>query len=141
MSLEGSIRLKKFDHVSIAVDSIEEGYKLFRDQLGGEVIRGPVRGYNGEFSWAEIMLGGSKIELIQPEGDDSFVRKFLRGVGSKIHHLTFEVDNLEESVKALEVKGFTMIGKTTEDPEWNIAFIDPKSAKGVLIQLFESKAK
>ena len=139
--MEGSIRLKRFDHVSIAVDNIEEGYKLFRDQLGGEVIRGPVKGYGEKFSWAEIMLGGSKIELIQPEGDDGFVSNFLKGEGSKVHHLTYEVDDLEESIKTLEAKGFMIIGKTMEDPEWKTAFIHPKSAKGVLIQLFEPKTK
>ena len=133
--------LKRLDHVSIAVDSIEDGYKLFRDQLGGKIIRGKTKGYDATFSWTELMLGGSKIELIQPEGDNSFVQKFLEQGGSRVHHLTFEVEDIDESIKTLEASGFKIVGKTMDDPEWKIAFIHPKSAKGVLIQIFEPKVK
>jgi len=133
--------LKRLDHVSIAVDNIEDGYKIFRNQLGGEIIRKKTIGYNGTFSWTELILGGAKIELIQPEGDNSFVREFLKQGGSRMHHLTFEVENLDEAIKILDARGFKIVGKTMDDPEWKMAFIHPKSAKGVLIQIFEPKAK
>jgi methylmalonyl-CoA/ethylmalonyl-CoA epimerase len=130
---------KKFDHVSIAVRDIDEGYGIYRDALGGKVVRGKTRGYDGSFSWAEIELGGIKVELIQPEDKSSFVHRFLDQKGSKVHHLTFEVDNIDSAVKHLQTKGFDIIGSTDLDPEWKIAFLSPKTTGGVLIQIFESK--
>lgn len=132
---------KRFDHVSIAVDDIEEGYRLFVDKLGARILRGKTLSYDKTFSWTELMLGGAKIELIQPEGEGSFVTRFLEDGGSKMHHLTFEVDDIEEAVKELETQGFRMVGRSDEDPEWKMAFIHPKSAYGVLIQIFEPKVK
>ncbi len=132
---------KRCDHVSVAVDNFDEAYKIFIDKLGGRIIRGPFKGYDGAFSWVEFSLGGQKMELIQPEGEDSFVTKFLKNKGSKMHHLAFEVEDLEEAIKTLEGKGFRIMGKTMDDPEWKIAFIHPGDVKGVLIEIFEPKVK
>jgi methylmalonyl-CoA/ethylmalonyl-CoA epimerase len=131
--------LKRFDHVSVAVPKIEEGYALFRDVLGAKVITPKVMGSDERFSWSELELAGLKLELIQPEGRDSFVRRFLDGGGSKVHHLTFEVQDLERAVVELEGRGLRLLGRDADDPDWKIAFIHPKSANGVLIQLFERK--
>ncbi|MBI4258062.1 MAG: VOC family protein [Thaumarchaeota archaeon] len=133
--------LKRFDHVSIAVDNIEEGYNVFVKRLGAKILREKTLSYDGAFSWTELMLGGVKIELIQPEGEGSFVTKFLEDSGSKMHHVTFEVDSIEEAVKNLESQGFRIVGRSDEDPEWKMAFIHPKSTYGVLIQIFEPKVK
>jgi methylmalonyl-CoA/ethylmalonyl-CoA epimerase len=132
---------KRFDHVSVAVEDIEEGYEIFRDRLGGRVIREKTLGYDGSFSWTALKLGGVMLELVQPEGEDSFLHKFLKGGRSKIHHLTFEVEDLEDAIQKLKERGFKIVGKSTADPEWNISFIHPTTAKGVLIEIFESKVK
>jgi methylmalonyl-CoA/ethylmalonyl-CoA epimerase len=133
--------LKRFDHVSVAVQNIDEGYRIFRDILGGKLVTPRVRSYDGQFSWTDMLLAGVKLELIQPEGKDSFVQRFLNENGSKVHHLTFEVDNLDRSVSQLEAAGLSVVGRTEEDPDWKMAFIHPKSAKGVLIQIYEPKVK
>jgi methylmalonyl-CoA/ethylmalonyl-CoA epimerase len=133
------VMLKRFDHVSIAVENIQDAYRIYRDVLDGKILRDRTLSFDRSFSWAELELGGSKLELIQPEDQSSFVGRFLDQKGSKIHHITYEVERIEVALAGLERKGIEIIGRTDEDPEWKMAFLSPKTTHGVLIQLFERK--
>lgn len=130
--------LKKIDHIAIAVNDIEEASKFYQDILGltlsGVEVVTPQKTKVGFFK-----IGESHIELVQPSEPDSPVAKFLETKGQGIHHLCFEVDNIEEEVKVYLERGAVLIDPIPRPGAHGtrVAFIHPKSSKGVLIELCE----
>lgn len=123
------------DHIGIAVKSIEEAKKFWVDQLGltvsheEEVPEQKVR--------VAILENG--IELLEATSPDSPVAKFIEKRGEGLHHLTLQTGNLADRLKALKAAGVNLID---EKPRLGaggagIAFIHPKSAHGVLVELCE----
>jgi methylmalonyl-CoA/ethylmalonyl-CoA epimerase len=84
-------------------------------------------------------IGESNIELVQPAEPDSPLVKFLETKGPGIHHICFEVDDIETEVKAFLTKGATLIDQKPRPGahQTKVAFVHPKSSKGVLIELCE----
>jgi methylmalonyl-CoA/ethylmalonyl-CoA epimerase len=84
-------------------------------------------------------IGESNIELVQPAEPDSPLVKFLETKGQGIHHICFEVDDVEAEVKAYLEKGATLIDQKSRPGAHNtkVAFVHPKSSSGVLIELCE----
>jgi len=127
----------KVDHIGIAVASLKEAEKNYRD-LGfhydhSETVE------DQKVSVAFFHCGESHIELLEPTADDSPIAKFLEKKGSGIHHLCVEVDNLEAELKRYADNGVRLI-----NPEpvigaggCRVAFVHPKSTQGVLLELKE----
>lgn len=130
--------LEKIDHIGIAVNDLESAMKFYRDTLqlefkGVEVVE------EQKVKVAFFPVGESKLELLEPTTGDSAVRKFIDKRGQGVHHLAFRVENLEEKLAALKEQGVALID---EKPRYGaggakIAFIHPKAAGGVLIELCE----
>ena len=128
----------KLDHTALAVWSIHEAAKLYRDILGGIFLYGREIPANG-FRFEQYRYpNGSKIELLEPLNDRGFVAQFLRKHGEGVHHLTFRVNKLQELVTKLKTTGYRIVGENYENPEWMEAFISPKDAFGTIVQLAES---
>lgn len=128
--------VRRFDHTSLAVGRIPVALPLFRDALGGRLVGGDVE---GAFRWVQLEFpGGGKVELLDPATPDSFVRRFLDTRGPGAHHLTFKVRDIHEAVDAVQAHGYEVFGLRTDDLEWKEAFIHPRHAHGVLVQLAES---
>jgi methylmalonyl-CoA/ethylmalonyl-CoA epimerase len=130
--------IKKINHIAIAVNSIEESAKFYKDVLslnltGMEVVAAQ-KTRVGFFK-----IGESNIELVQPAEPDSPLAKFLETKGQGIHHVCFEVDDIETEVKAFLEKGATLIDQKPRPGAHNskVAFVHPKSSGGVLIELCE----
>jgi methylmalonyl-CoA/ethylmalonyl-CoA epimerase len=130
--------LKKIDHIAIAVNNLEEAAKFYQTILGlnlsGVEVVTAQKTKVGFFK-----IGESNIELVQPAEPDSPLVKFLETKGSGIHHICFEVDDVEAEVKAYLEKGATLIDQKPRPGAHNtkVAFIHPKSSSGVLIELCE----
>jgi len=130
--------LKKINHIAIAVSNIEEGANFYQNVLGlnltGVEVVTAQKTRVGFFK-----IGESNIELVQPAGLDSPLVKFLETKGQGIHHICFEVDDVEAEVKAYLEKGATLIDQKPRPGAHNtkVAFIHPKSSSGVLIELCE----
>ena len=130
--------LKKIHHVAVAVDNLDEAAKFYQNVLGldlaGVEVVSAQKTKVGFFK-----IGGSNIELVQPAEPDSPLDKFLKTKGQGIHHLCFEVDDIEAEIKLLLEKGATMIDHEPRPGAHNsrVAFIHPKSSSGVLIELVE----
>jgi methylmalonyl-CoA/ethylmalonyl-CoA epimerase len=126
--------LGKLDHVGIAVRSVDEARKFFEDVLGARFLHESARPEEG-FRVVNFQLQGVIIELIEPMGEDSFVRKFIDKRGEGMHHLTFNVPDAREKVAQLKARGVRIV----DEREWSAdsyeAFISPRSAHGVLIQI------
>ena len=128
----------KFDHTAIGVASIADALPLYRDLLGGKEAGHGIAEEKG-FQAAQLVYpNGSKIELIAPAGEDSFMHKFLRERGPGVHHLTFIVRNIEECVAHLKGLGYRVVGEDYRNPQWKEAFISPLSANGTVVQLAET---
>ena len=130
--------IKKIEHIGIAVKEINQAIHAFRDILGIPLGRA----YESEYTKAKMAffpLGESSIELIQPTDPSSVMAKFLERKGEGIHHICVGVDNIEETMRLLQARGAELIDKkprTTQDQR-RIAFLNPKSTNGVLIELEE----
>lgn len=112
--------------IPAALDMIRFMGGVFRD--GGDNVR-------MRFRWVQFTLpGGAKLELIQPlEGNDWLVRHLERR-GEGLHHVTFKVFDLEVAVERALAHGME-ITTYSRTPDWSEAFIHPKSANGVVVQL------
>ena len=130
--------LKKINHIAIAVNNIEEAAKFFQNVMGlnltGVEVVAAQKTRVGFFK-----IGESNIELVQPAEPDSPLVKFFETKGQGIHHICFEVDDVEAEVKAHLEKGATLIDQKPRPGAQNtkVAFVHQKSSSGVLIELCE----
>jgi methylmalonyl-CoA/ethylmalonyl-CoA epimerase len=129
---------KKISHIGIAVTSIDESLPFYTEVLGLE--------YEGEEVVAEqkvrvafLVIGESRIELLEPTAPDSPVAKFLEKNGPGIHHVAYQVDGLEGRLAALKGQGVRLIDETPRigAHHTRIAFLHPKASGGVLTELCE----
>ncbi len=129
----------RLDHIGIAVRSIEAALKTYQRQLGLAVTE-IVEIEEQRVRAAVLPCGESRIELLEPTAPDSPIQKFLDKRGEGIHHLCFEVENIEKKLQELQAGSLQLVkpasGRGLGDRK--IAFLHPKSAHGVLIELVET---
>lgn len=130
--------INKIDHIGIAVQSIEEAMKIYTEKLRlkcGEISEIPEQ----KVKVASLKIGESGIELIEPITQDSPVAKFLEQKGEGIHHIAFEVTDLETRLNELKNSETGLIDEKprTGAHGTKIAFIHPKDTKSTLIELVE----
>ena len=130
--------VEKIDHIGIAVESIENSLRFYKDLLGLEYI-GSEEVAEQKVRIAFLKIGESKIELVEPTSDDSPIAKFLEKRGSGIHHIAIRVDNIEAALARHLEAGARLIDEKPRIGAHNmrIAFIHPKSSDGVLFELCE----
>jgi methylmalonyl-CoA/ethylmalonyl-CoA epimerase len=126
------------DHIGIAVKNIEEAAKLYTDL--GLKIEGTEVVESQKVKVAFIGIGQSRIELLESTAPDGNIAKFIESKGEGIHHLAVKVDNIEKALEELSAKGYQLIDKTPRIGAGGhkIAFLHPKSTKGVLLELSQS---
>jgi methylmalonyl-CoA/ethylmalonyl-CoA epimerase len=133
-------KIKKINHVAIAVSDVDASLTFWRDALGltvDHVEDVPSQKATVVF----IPVGESEVELVRPTSEDTGVAKFLAERGGGMHHLCFEVDDIEGMLADLKTKGVRLINETPlELPGRKMAFIHPKSSGGVLVELYEITA-
>jgi len=127
-------------HVGVAVRSLEEAIPVWRDQLGFEHA-GTVTVEAMKLRLAFLRLGGCEIELLEPTAPDSTVAKFLEKRGEGIHHLSFYVDDIEGALAQAGAAGLELIDRTPRvgGHRTRIAFLHPRAARGVLVELCERR--
>ncbi|MCX5824697.1 MAG: methylmalonyl-CoA epimerase [Deltaproteobacteria bacterium] len=134
--------LKKIEHIGVAVQDIEKSIPLFRDILGIPLEKV----YESDAIKTKIAffpLGDSTIELIEAMDPSSPVAKFIQKRGEGIHHICFGVENVEAALRHFEAQGIELLNRTPRRTENGdlIAFLNPKSTNGVLIELVEMGAE
>jgi methylmalonyl-CoA/ethylmalonyl-CoA epimerase len=128
----------RLDHIAIALPRIADAPPVLVAVLGGvpERIR-PAAG----FRWATwTYAGGGRLEVLEPLGADGFLRRFLDARGPGIHHVTFKVPGLAEVCRRAERHGYQVVGRDESDPAWKEAFLHPRQAQGIVVQLAETGA-
>ena len=130
----------KIEHLGIAVKSLSDSDNLFARLLGkSNYKQESVEREGVTTSFYEI--GESKIELVEATNPESPIAKFLDKKGEGIHHIAFEVDDIEKEINRLEKEGFSFVGEKIRigNNQKRIAFLHPKQSNGVLIELCEKK--
>jgi len=130
-------KITKINHVAIAVPEVDAALTFWRDAMGlavDHIEDVPSQKATVVF----IPVGESEVELVRPTSDDTGVAKFLAERGGGMHHLCFEVDDIDGMLTQLKEKGVRLINETPLDlPGRRMAFVHPKSAGGVLVELYE----
>ncbi|MGH7949334.1 MAG: VOC family protein, partial [Candidatus Binataceae bacterium] len=140
MSLSDGTRMH-FDHVSIAVKSIDRALDFFAKYFpitprNSRIFEEQVA---GGFYWQDFNLGGFAIELIEdPPGQPGFVTKFIERHGEGMHHLSLEVENLDPLIEQLKRDGVRVVDEQRFPSGGATAFISPRSAFGALIQFWNT---
>lgn len=129
--------IKKIDHLAIVVHNIEEALQIYEGALGLEltdVEEVPEQAVRIAF----LPVGDSEIELVEPLTADSGTAKFLDKRGEGLHHICLEVDDIEAALRDLAAKGIRLIDKQPrQGAHGRVAFLHPKGAHGVLVELIE----
>jgi methylmalonyl-CoA/ethylmalonyl-CoA epimerase len=131
--------ISRIDHVSIAVkeEEHEKAVQFFRDILGAI----PGVGFNDtgmNFYWHIYSLGDlSRLEIMKPTGDESFLSNFLKDKDGGVHHITLETPDIYDAKKILEKHNIPYFGFHDMGDIWKELFIHPRYAFGVLIQIAE----
>lgn len=128
--------MKKIEHLKIAVRDLESASLLYSKLLN-------TLPYKEEIVDSEKVItlfyqtGDAKIELLQGISPESPISRFIEKKGEGIHHIAFEVDDIHEEMERLKMEGFTFLNDTPKKGADNklIAFLHPKSAGGVLIEI------
>ena len=128
----------KIDHIGIAVKSIDESLKLYKEVLNMD-FKGIEEMEDRALKTAFIQAGDSMIELLEPTSEKSTIAKFLEKKGQGIHHIALHVENIKETMESLKEKGYQLL---SEEPDkgahgTKVAFLHPKSTNGVLLELVE----
>jgi methylmalonyl-CoA/ethylmalonyl-CoA epimerase len=131
---------KKISHIGIAVTSIEDATPFYRDVLGME-FEGTEVVAEQKVRVAFFVVGESRIELLEPTAADSPVARFLEKNGPGVHHIAYEIADLEQRLAQLKSEGVRLIDESprTGAHKTQIAFLHPKASGGVLTELCQTK--
>ena len=131
-------RVLRIDHIAVLVNDLESPLKFWQEALGLELTH--IQDVPAELAQiAFLPTGGSEIELVRPTTLDSGLGRYLEKRGPGMHHICLEVDDIDGMLAQLKEKGVQLIN---EAPKVNAdgrkyAFIHPKSANGVMVELYE----
>lgn len=131
------LKIKRIDHVAVAVENIDESLAKLTHALGltareREVVE------SQRTEAALLPIGESNLELIEPKGNDG-LRKFLDKRGPGLHHIAIEVEGIESALALLKSLGVPLIDETPRSGArgHKVAFLHPKATAGVLVELVE----
>jgi len=142
----GSVRLEQkgtvtsravLDHVAIAALDLTDGWDLFGGLLGGSWVYG---GDSSGFWWGQLRFRtGPKIELLTPTGgpDAAFLERFLAARRAGPHHLNFITADISDTLARVEAAGIEPVQVRLANPAWKEAFLHPRDAHGIVIQVAE----
>ena len=127
---------EKAEHIGIAVKNISESIKLFEALLDSPCYKTEIV-ESEKVTTAFFKTGNTKIELLESSSEESAIAKFIEKRGEGLHHVAFEVDNIEQEMSRLKEKGFQLLRDKPFRGADNkmVCFIHPKSCNGVLVEL------
>ena len=132
--------IKNISHLGIAVKDLKKAREFYRSVLGLESEE-PIIGGEGTIKVSMVNAGNTIIELLQPIENKGVMAKFLEKRGEGIHHICYEVDDIQAEVKSLKAKGIEIIGEPRPGAEGMSVFLHPKGTCGVLMELVEKEDK
>ncbi len=132
--------MRKIEHIGIAVKDLDKSNELFAKLLGKEHFKTEtVEGEAVETSFFQV--GETKVELLQATNENSAIAKYLQKKSEGVHHIAFDVEDINAEVKRLKGEGFEILNETPKEGADNklVVFLHPKSTNGVLVELCQEK--
>jgi len=128
--------MRKIEHIGIAVKSLENANDLFAKLFGQSHYKIEdvlTEGVKTSF----FQVGPNKIELLEATNPESPIAKFIEKKGEGIHHIAFDVEDIEAEIQRLKTEGFTVLNEIPKNGADNkiVCFLHPKSTNGVLVEL------
>jgi methylmalonyl-CoA/ethylmalonyl-CoA epimerase len=131
------VTIKRIDHVGVVVENLAAALSVYRDALGLVVSKQETIPEQ-EVKMAFLPSGDTEIELLEPIHPDSGIGRYLARRGEGLHHICLEVDDLQATLAELKARGTQLIDETPRRGAYGqVAFIHPKGAHGVLIELLQ----
>jgi methylmalonyl-CoA/ethylmalonyl-CoA epimerase len=129
----------KVEHIGIAVKNVDSAIKIYEKLLNTTCYK-TENVEDEHVLTAFFQTGESKVELLEATNSDSAIAKFIEKRGEGLHHIAFEVDNIEQEMRRLENEGFRLLNKQPVKGADNklVVFIHPKDNHGVLIELCQA---
>jgi methylmalonyl-CoA/ethylmalonyl-CoA epimerase len=126
----------KLEHIGIAVKNLQDSIPLFEKLLDTPCYKTEIV-ESENVNTAFFQKGESKIELVESTTADGVIAKYIEKKSEGIHHLAFEVADIEVEMKRLQAEGFTLLNPTPKKGADNklVCFLHPKGTNGVLIEL------
>ena len=128
--------MQKIEHIGIAVRKLSVSVPLFEKLLNTSCYKTEMV-ESEQVNTAFFQTGVNKIELVEPTGSESVINKFIEKKGEGIHHLAFDVEDIEAEMKRLASEGFKLLSPQPKPGADNklVCFLHPKNTNGVLIEL------
>jgi len=128
----------KVEHIGIAVKTLAESVPLFEKLLKSQCYK-TERVESENVTTAFFKTTGTKIELLESLEENGVIAKFIDKKGEGLHHIAFEVDNIEKEMERLKNEGFVLLSDKPKKGADNklVCFLHPRSTNGVLIELCE----
>ncbi len=132
----------KLEHIGIAVNNLQEANQLFMKLMGKEYYKTEAVETEG-VTTSFFKAGEAKIELLEATSPNSPIARFIEKKGQGIHHIAFEVEDIEAEIQRLKGLGFQVLNETPKPGADNklVCFLHPKSANGVLVELCQEIRK
>ena len=130
------VKMRKIEHIGIAVHNLENSNELFSKLFGQAAYKTEEVASEG-VKTSFFMCGPNKIELLEATNENSPIAKFLEKKGEGIHHIAFDVEDIYAEIERLKLEGFTVLNEIPKKGADNklVAFLHPKTTNGVLIEL------
>jgi len=132
--------MQKVEHIGIAVKSLAESVSLFEKLLNSKCYK-TEEVKTESVKTAFFRTGETKIELLESTDPDGVIAKFIERKGEGLHHIAFDVANIEAEMKRLKSEGFVLLNETPKAGADNklVCFLHPKNTNGVLIELCQER--
>ncbi|MFC4262404.1 methylmalonyl-CoA epimerase [Ferruginibacter yonginensis] len=124
------------EHIGIAVKNLATSVPLFEKLLNSQCYKTETV-ESEQVNTAFFKTGETKIELLESATTDGVIAKFIEKKGEGIHHIAFEVTDIEAEMQRLQNEGFTLLNATPKKGADNklVCFLHPKGTNGVLVEL------
>lgn len=128
--------MKKIEHIGIAVNDLASASIIYEKLFGAPAYKQEEVASEG-VKTAFFSNGPNKIELLEATNPESSIAKFIAKKGEGIHHIAFEVEDVQFEITRLKKEGFVVLNEAPKKGADNklVAFLHPKTTNGVLIEL------
>lgn len=134
------MKIKRIAHIGVAVSDTDEANKFYTDMLNLDLDRQETL---GELKISFVPVGETNIELVQSTTDEGVMSKYIQKRGEGIHHIAYEVEDIDAALEELKAKGVKLVDEKARPGAHGarVAFLHPKATNGVLTELVEYPAE
>lgn len=138
--LKKAVYMQKVEHIGIAVKSLSQSVPLFEKLLNTSCYKTEAV-ESEKVNTAFFRQGETKVELLESTNADGPISRFIEKKGEGIHHIAFEVEDIEAEMERLRAEGFVLLQEKPKQGADNklICFLHPKSTNGILVELCQER--